>query len=124
MEVVLGVTGVLAAPGIQGSWRLGSRKYSGLEGDGNLYWPIYSSILAWRTPFLTEKSGRPQSTGSQSRTRLKQPYAHRCETFFACGSSAPVRIEREGVAAAWLLGALVATSVQGHALPLPQELWL
>ena len=34
--------------------------------------------------------------------------------FFACGSSAPVRVEREGGAAAWLVGTLVAPSVQGH----------
>ena len=42
----------------------GSRKYSSLEGYGYQYWPIHYSILAWRTP-LTEKPGRPQSTGSQ-----------------------------------------------------------
>ena len=28
----------------------GSRKYSVLEGYGNQYWPIHSSIPAWRTP--------------------------------------------------------------------------
>ena len=44
-------------------------------------------------------------------------------TFFACGSSAPVRIEREGGTAAWLAGTLVVPSVQGHGLPPPQELW-
>ena len=43
--------------------------------------------------------------------------------FFACGSSAPVRVEREGGAAAWLAGTLVVPSVQGHRLPLQQELW-
>ena len=43
--------------------------------------------------------------------------------FFACGSSDPVRVECEGGAAAWLVGTLVAPSVQGHGLPLPQELW-
>ena len=48
---------------------------------------------------------------------------HRRETFFARGSSAPVRIECEGGSAAWLAGSLVAPSVQGHGLPLPQELW-
>ena len=48
---------------------------------------------------------------------------HRCKTFFACGSSAPVRVEREGGEAAWLAGTLVAPSVQGHGLPLLQELW-
>ena len=42
----------------------GSRKYSALEGYGNQYWPICSSILAQRAP-LTEKPGRPQSTGMQ-----------------------------------------------------------
>ena len=38
--------------------------------------------------------------------------------FFACGSSAPVRVDCEGHAAAWLAGTLVAPSVQGHVLPL------
>ena len=31
---------------------------------------------------------------------------HRHKTFFACGSSASVRVEREGGAAAWLVGTL------------------
>ena len=44
-------------------------------------------------------------------------------TFFACGSSAPVRIEREGGTAAWLAGTLVVPRVQGHRLPGQQELW-
>ena len=43
--------------------------------------------------------------------------------FFACGSSAPVRIELEGSTAAWLAGTLVVPSVQGHRLLPPQELW-
>ena len=48
---------------------------------------------------------------------------HRGRTFFfACGSSAPVRAEHEGGAAAWLAGTLVAPSVQGHGLPQAQEL--
>ena len=41
-----------------------------------------------------------------------------------CGSSAPVRTERDGGAAAWLTGTLAVQSVQRHGLPLPQELWL
>ena len=45
------------------------------------------------------------------------------QDFFACGSSAPVRIECEGDEAAWIAGTLVAPSVQGHGLPPPQELW-
>ena len=45
--------------------------------------------------------------------------------FFACGSSAPVRIECEGGEVAWLMGTLVAQSVQDTDItPLPQELWL
>ena len=47
---------------------------------------------------------------------------HRRKTFFAHGSSAPVRLDCEGGAAAWLAGTLAAPSVQGHRLPLPQEL--
>ena len=43
--------------------------------------------------------------------------------FFACGSSAPVRVEHEGGAAAWLAGTLVVPNVQGHRLPLWKELW-
>ena len=46
---------------------------------------------------------------------------HRKNTFFVCGISAPVRVEREGGAAAWLLGTLKAPSVQGHRLPPRQE---
>ena len=42
--------------------------------------------------------------------------------FFACGSSAPVRSKHEDGTAAWLAGTLAATSVQGHGLPLLQEL--
>ena len=45
------------------------------------------------------------------------------QDFFACGSSAPVRAEREGGAIAWFVGILVAEYAQGHVLPLLQELW-
>ena len=34
-----------------------------------------------------------------------------------------MRVEHEGGAAAWLVGTLVVPSVQGHRLPLTQELW-
>ena len=37
------------------------------------------------------------------------------DLFFACGSSAPVRVECEGGTAAWLAGTLAAPSVQGQA---------
>ena len=48
---------------------------------------------------------------------------HRRKTFFACGSSAPVRVEPEGGTADWLVGTVAMTNVQGHRLPPPQELW-
>ena len=52
-----------------------------------------------------------------------QPCTHRHETFFACSSSAPVRVEREGGAAAWLARTLVVPILQGPRLPLLQVLW-
>ena len=39
---------------------------------------------------------------AKSQTLPMQPCAHRQKNFFACSSSAPVRVEREGGAAAWL----------------------
>ena len=48
---------------------------------------------------------------------------HTRNTFYACGSSAPVRVEHEVGTAAWLVGTLAMPSVQGHGLPPPQELW-
>ena len=56
------VAGVLAAPGTQGGWQLGKQEIRCSRRCQ--YWPTCSSILAWRNP-LTEKPGRPQSTGSQ-----------------------------------------------------------
>ena len=61
---------------------------------------------------------------AKSWTLPKQPCVHRCMTFSACGSSAPVRVEHEGGVAASLVGTLVVPSVQGHRLPLLRELWL
>ena len=102
-----------------------SRKYSALKGYDNHYWPIHSSILAWRTPFSNREPWQATvyrvANGS---TWLKQLCMYRCNifSFFVCGSSAPVRVECEVGTAAWLLRTLVA-SVQGHRLPLFQELW-
>ena len=47
----------------------------------------------------------------------------RHRTVFACGSSAPVRVEHEVGTTAWLVMTLAAPSVQGHRLPPPQESW-
>ena len=75
-------------------------------------------------PSLTEKHRNPQSTGSQRVEHdLSDPAGVDTRHFLACGSSALVRIEREGGTTAWLPGTLVVLSVQGHGLPPPQELW-
>ena len=44
--------------------------------------------------------------------------------FFACGSSAPVRVGREGGAAAWLAGTPVIPSVWRHWFPPWLQFWL
>ena len=81
-------------------------------------------LLPGEPPSLTEKPGKPQSTGLQ-RVRHYQCDPARIDTrLFACDSSAPVRVEREGGAAAWLAGTLVVPILQGPGLSLPQELWL
>ena len=66
------VPGVLAAPGTQGVGGWGSRKYSALEGYGDQYWPICSSMLAWRTPFPDRKARQATVYRvAKSWTRLK-----------------------------------------------------
>ena len=92
----------------------GSRKYSALEGYGNQYWPIRSSILAWRTPLPDREAWQGTVYRfTMSWILLKQPSVRRCKTFFACGNSAPVRVEREGGAASWLVGILGSTKCAG-----------
>ena len=71
-------------------------------------------------------SWSPASTGGESCGRIGPelvnptpplPWRH------GNGSSAPVRVECEGGAAACLAGTLEVPSVQGHRLPPWQELW-
>ena len=59
-----------------------SRKYKALEGHDNQYWPIHSSILAWRTPSVTERPGRPVYRVEKNRTGQKRPCAHRQVLFY------------------------------------------
>ena len=68
-------------------------------------------------PSLTEDWQATGHAVAKSWTRPKGPCVPRRRTSFACGSSAPVRVEREAGTAAWLVGTLVAPSVQGHGLP-------
>ena len=84
------------------------------------YAPVF---LPGEPPSLTEKPGSPQSTGSQRVGHDQSNPVCIDASFFACDSSAPVRVERKGGTAAWFAGTLVAPGVQGHGLPQPQELW-
>ena len=94
-------SGVLAAKG--------SRNYSALEGPGNQYWPIHSSVLAWRTPLPDREAWQATvHRVTKSRTLLKRPCMHRHKTFFAHGSSALGKVECEGGPAAWPAGAKCA----------------
>ena len=82
----------------------------------------YTPVFLLGEPLsLTEKPGRPQSTGLQPVGHYQSNPVSIGSRLFACGSSVPLRVECEGSTAAWLVGTLVAPSV--HGLPLPQELW-
>ena len=104
-----------------GIWWLG---HSALEGYGNQYWPICSSILAWRTPLPDREAWQATvHMVSKSWTQLKQSCMYRCKIFFAFGSSAPVKVKRKGSTAACVKQTLMVPSVQGHGLSQLQELW-
>ena len=76
------------------------------------------------TPSLTDKPGRPQSTGSQRvENNWRDPVCIDVRLFFACGSSAPGRVEHQDGTAACDTGTKAALSVQGHGLLNLQELW-
>ena len=82
--------------------------YKGMATSIGQYAPVF---LPGEPPSLTEKP-TGHSLQGRSQTLPKWPCTCRGQTFFACGSSAPVRVEREGGAAAWLAGTLAAPSVQ------------
>ena len=119
------VTGVLAAPGTQGSWQLGQQE---IQCSRRVWQPVLANMLQYsclENPF-SDREAWPATVYrvAKSWPPLKRPCAHRRKTFFACGSSAPMRVECDDGAAVWLAGTLAAPSVQGHGLPLPQEVWL
>ena len=72
---------------------------------------------------LIEKPGRPQSTGSQRVGHDQRDPVCIDRLFFACDSSAPVKVVHEGGSAAWVAGTMVAPSVQGYGLPQPLVYW-
>ena len=67
---------------------VGSRKYSALEGYGYQYWPICSSIRAWRQPPpLPPNREARQATVyrvTKSWTQPNWPCMHRHKAFFCC----------------------------------------
>ena len=65
---MLGSEGFWQHQVLRGIGSYGSRKYSVLEVYGNQYWTICSSILARRTPSLTEKTDRPVYRVAKSQT--------------------------------------------------------
>ena len=67
-------------------------------------------------PSLTDKPGRPQSTGAQRVRHYRGDPVLTGVRLFACGSSTPVRVENEGHAAAQLAGTLMTLNMQGHGL--------
>ena len=106
---------------LRGVGSYGRRKYSVPEGYSKQYWPIHSSILAWRTP-PWQRTLAGYNLQGREETQVKWPCVHWHKTF-ACGCSAPVRAEHEGGTDAWLVGTLVAPRVRGHRPPALQELW-
>ena len=82
------VAGDLAAPGTQGSFSYGSRKYSALEGyDNNI--GQYAPVFLPGEPPLTQKPGRPQSTGLQRVGRDLSDPVHINARFFCLGHLSP-----------------------------------
>ena len=107
------------------SGELAARAAKGMATSVGQYAPVF---LPREPPSLIEKPGRPQSTGLQRVRHYQSDPVHIDARlffffFFACGSSIPLRVEGEDGSAAWLVGMLVVPNVQGHRLPLPQELW-
>ena len=122
--------------GSQGFWQhqllreigiLGSWKHGALKAYGSQYWQISSHIFAWRPNLPNREAWQAIVYRLSKSWTLKRPCMHRLKTFFffffACGSSVPVKVEREGGADAWLVGTLEAPSVEGHRLPPLQESW-
>ena len=84
----------------------------------------YTPVFLPGEPSLIEESGTPQSTGPQ-RVGHDQSYPMHIEArlfFFFCLCQLCVRVEHEGGTAVRLVGTLLVPRVQGHGLPLLQEL--
>ena len=107
------VAGALAAPGSQGIWRLGQQE---IQCSRRVCQPALASALQCsfleNPPSLTEKPGRPQSTGSRRVGHNWSNPVHIETRLFSCVTPAPVRFKREGGPAARLVGTLAVPSAQ------------
>ena len=112
--------------GTQGGWRLGQQ---GIQCSRRVWQPLLANTLQYsclENPLSDRKDWQAiVYRVPKCQIGPKRLCMHRHKTFFsfACGGPAPVRVEHEGGAAAWLAGTQVMPSVQGHRLPLLQELW-
>ena len=114
-------TGVLVAPGPQGSDKLGKQE---TYCSTRVWQPVLGNTLQYsclKNPTDREAWKATVHMVIKGQTKPRQPCMPRCKPFFffffACGSSAPVRVEHEGGTAAWVMGPLTVPSVQGHRLP-------
>ena len=82
------VAGVLAAPGTQGSWRLGQQE---IQCFRSVWQAVLANMLQY---FCLDNPDREawQTTVyrvTKSQTQLKQPCMHRCKTFFCLWQLCP-----------------------------------
>ena len=83
------VTGVLAAPGTQGSWWLGQQEIQCSRRAWQQYWPTRSRVLSWRTPSLTEETGRPQPRGRKELDTTEGTLRAQTQDFFCLWQLCP-----------------------------------
>ena len=94
------VAGVLAAPGTQGSWWPGQQE---IYCSRRVWQPVLANMLQYsclENPPLLQRSLAGHTYRVAKSWTLLKPVCIDAKHFFACGSSAPVRVEREGGTAA------------------------
>ena len=107
---------------VPGSWQVGQQE---IQCSRRVWQPVLANTLQYsclKNPRQRGLAGHSLQGLKESDTTKATLHAE-TKDVFACGSSAPGRVEHEGGTTAWLVGTLAAPSVQEHALPLPQELW-
>ena len=104
------VTGVVAAPGTQGSWQLGQQEIYCSRRVWQQYWPICSSVLAWRNPLPDRSLAGHSPQGHKELDTTKEILRAQMQDFFRLWLLYPLRVEREGGPAAWLAGTWTASA--------------